>query len=105
MSEATAFLDAAASASVALDVGAGRGAVVIYPGESYRGCEIEISRADGGGHRVHTGVHERATAAGTVLTAIFGSVARGEYLIWADATTEGPRISVPDGAVVEVELP
>ncbi len=104
MTETAAAVDAASSASVALDIGAGRGALVIYPGEAYRGREIEISRADGRGHRVHTGVHDRATETGTILTAIFGSLAQGEYLIWADTSTEGPRISVPDGAVVEVEL-
>ncbi|MDQ6775205.1 MAG: phospholipase [Actinomycetota bacterium] len=100
----TAVTDAASSASVALDVGAGRGALVIYPSERYRGREIEISRVDGDGHRVHTGVHDRARHAGAILTAIFGSLAAGDYIVWADARTEGPGVLVPDGAVVEVHL-
>ena len=104
MTEATALAEAAPSASVALDIGGGRGALVIYPSEAYRGREIEISRADDGARRVHTGVHDRSTGMGTVLTAVFGSLATGDYLIWADASSAGPRISVPDGAVVEVEL-
>lgn len=79
----------AASGSVTLDIGAGRGALVIYPGERFRGREIEISPVVGSGRRVHTGVHERATAAGCTLTAIFGSLAAGGYIVWdPDAEAE-----------------
>ncbi len=92
------------SASVALDIGEGRGALVIYPAERYRDREIEISRWDGDGHRVHTGVHERATESGVILTAIFGSLAAGEYVIWTDSSTEGPTVTVPEAAVAEVTL-
>jgi hypothetical protein len=91
------------SATVALDIGAGRGALVIYPADRYRGREIEISR-DEEGPRVHTGVHERMTAEGPVLTAIFGSLPDGEYVIWADADTVGPTVSIPEGAVAELQL-
>jgi hypothetical protein len=92
------------SATVALDIGAGRGALVIYPADRYRGLEIEISRDDVDGPRVHTGVHERMTANGPVLTAIFGSLPDGDYVIWAEAETAGPTVSVPEGAVAELRL-
>jgi hypothetical protein len=95
---------AAASASVALDIGPGRGALVLYPGERCRDREIEISRTGGDGQRVHTGVHERTTHARSVLTAIFGSLPAGEYVVWEDATTAGPVVTVPDGAVTSVRL-
>ena len=94
----------ASSASVALDIGGGRGALIIYPSERYRGLEIEISAAGGDGHRVHTGVHERGCAAGSRLTAIFGSLRAGTYVIWEDEATEGDTVTVPDGAVAEVHL-
>jgi hypothetical protein len=94
----------ASSASVALDIGGGRGALIIYPSERYRGLEIEISAANGDGHRVHTGVHERSSLAGSTLTAIFGSLPAGEYVIWEDEATEGDTVTVPDGAVAEVHL-
>ena len=94
----------ASSASVALDIGEGRGALVIYPSEGYRGTEIEISRADGDGRRVHTGVHERSTAAGSKLTAIFGSLEMGEYVVWADETTARTTVTVSEGAVTELFL-
>jgi hypothetical protein len=96
---------AAACASVAIDVGGGSGALILYPGERFRGREIEISRLDGDGHRVHTGVHERATDDRSRLTAIFGSLPVGDYVVWEDANTAGPLVNVPDGGVAEVALP
>jgi hypothetical protein len=97
--------ETAQSASVVLDIGAGRGALVLYPSDRYRGREIEISPVTGDGHRVHTGVHARTTGSGSVLTAIFGSLPAAEYRVWADASTPGPVVSVREGAVVEVPLP
>lgn len=93
----------AGCASVALDVGPGRGALVLYPPERFRGREIEISHA-GDAHRVHTGVHDRLAASGTRLTAIFGSLAPGEYVIWEDVTTPAGTAIVHERAVAEVQL-
>jgi hypothetical protein len=94
----------AASASVALDIGAGRGALVIYPDESFRGAEIEISLEHGDGRRVHTGVHDRTTQAGSMLTAVFGSLPAGDYLVWETATSAGERVTVLEGTVTEIRL-
>jgi len=92
-------------ASVALDIGEGFGALIIYPAERYRDREIEISPMEGHRHRVHTGVHERATFSGASrLTAVFGSLPAGEYVIWADEDTEGPTVSIPEGAIAELRL-
>jgi hypothetical protein len=92
------------SASVTLDIGAGRGALVIYPSDAFRGREIEISRIDGTTRRVHTGVHERRSQSGSVLTAIFGSLPAGDYVVWSDARTAAQSVTVPDGAVAEIAL-
>lgn len=96
---------ATASATVALDIGAGFGALVIYPAERFTGREIEISRTPGDGRRVHTGVHERRAESGSLLTAIFGSLPAGEYVVWEDADTAAEKVTVPDGAIAEVRLP
>lgn len=90
-------------ASVALDIGAGRGALVIYPSERFRGQEIEIS-VDEREPRVHTGVHQRGTPAGSTLTAVFGSLPAGDYLVWRDANTVGARVAVVEGQVAELRL-
>ena len=95
---------AAACACVALDVGPGRGALVLYPGERFRGREIEISRIGSGERRVHTGVHERRAQARWVLTAIFGSLPAGEYRVWEDDVTPGPVVTVAEASVAEVRL-
>jgi hypothetical protein len=95
---------AAQSASVALDIGDGRGALVLYPSERFRGLELEISRCDGDGHRVHTGVHERTTHSGSSLTAIFGSLPAADYQVWEDDTTPGPKVTVADGTVAQLRL-
>ncbi len=101
-----ALAPAARSASVAIDVGPGRGALVLYPSERFRDREIEISRADGdgAGRRVHTGVHDRTTQTRSLLTAVFGSLPAGDYVVWEDATTRGPVVTVPDGALAEVRI-
>jgi hypothetical protein len=91
-------------AAVLVDIGEGHGALVIYPDERYRGHEIEISRADGDGRRVHTGVHDRPTQNAVLLTAVFGCLPAGRYQIWADATTPGPIVDVPEAAVAEIAL-
>src|SRR5437879_953139 len=96
-----ALVPAATCASVALDIGEGCGALILYPSERFRGREIEISRADGDGHRVHTGVHERRAETRSLLTGIFGSLPAGEYRVWEDARTPGPVVTVPEGAVAE----
>lgn len=103
-SEASVVPDQGSSASVAIDIGDGRGALVIYPAERFRRREIEISRADGDGYRVHTGVHERRTHAGSALTALFGSLPAGDYVVWEDASTAGPTVTVPECAVAELSL-
>ena len=95
---------AAACASVALDIGAGRGALVLYPSERFRGREIEISRIGSDERRVHTGVHARRAQARSLLTAVFGSLPAGEYVVWKDMTTPGPMVTVPEGGVAEVRL-
>jgi hypothetical protein len=102
--EPVTLAPAAACASVALDIGDGRGALVLYPGERFRGREIEISPVDDSRPRVHTGVHERATHARSLLTAIFGSLPAGDYVVWEDAVTAGPVVTVPDAGVAEVTL-
>ena len=100
----TTLAPAAACASVALDIGGGRGALVLYPGERFRACEIEISMVHGSGRRVHTGVHDRAAGPQSRLTAIFGSLPAGDYVVWEDAASAGPVVRVPDGGVAEVTL-
>jgi hypothetical protein len=99
-----ALRPSAGCGSLAIDVGGGYGALVIYPSARYRDLEIEISRIGDGAGRVHTGVHERTTRNESLLTAVFGSLPAGAYVVWEGAATAGPIVSVPDGGVAEVRL-
>jgi hypothetical protein len=92
------------SASVALDIGENTGALVIYPDERFRDKEIELSHRSGDARRVHTGVHERPTPAGSILTAVFGCLAAGDYVIWLDQHTAGPAVKISGASVTEVAL-
>ena len=94
----------AASASVALDIGTEKGALVIYPAERFRGREIEVSLEHADGHRVHTGVHERTTQAGSMLTAVFGSLPAGDYVVWESDTSPGATVAIRPGVVSEIRL-
>jgi hypothetical protein len=102
--EMGACMDAAASASLALDIGTERGALVIYPAERFRGQEIEISVDHREGHRVHTGVHERTSRSGSMLTAVFGSLPPGDYLVWETDTKLAATVAVRAGEVAEIRL-
>jgi hypothetical protein len=87
-------------ASVLVEVGGDRGALVLYLDDDFRDREVEISRV-GQSHRVHTGVLERRTAAGPVLAAVFGSLAAGSYVVWRDATSPAVTVAVTGGRVTE----
>jgi hypothetical protein len=102
--EVAPVINTAASASLALDIGTDAGALVIYPAERFRGREIEISRGHGHGHRVHTGVHERTTQAGSMLTAVFGSLPAGDYVVWETDTQPASTVAVRAGVVTEMRL-
>src|SRR2546421_8831974 len=94
----------ATSASVALDIGEDRGALVLHVPDRLRDHEIEISRADGAGRRVHTGVHERNAGSGPTLTAIFGSLPAARYVVWKDEATPAAEVTVAAGSVAEIAL-
>jgi hypothetical protein len=88
------------SASVLVDVGNGKGALVLYLDRGFVDDEIEISPV-GSVHRVHTGVLDRQTAAGAVRAAVFGSLVAGSYRVWRDAHTAAATVTIVAGTVTE----
>jgi hypothetical protein len=103
--ESGAVAPAACTASLALDIGPDKGALIIYPSERFRGREIEISRCDTEVGRVHTGVHERQSGSASLLTAVFGSLEAGRYAVWEDSETTAGTVSVIAESVAEFHLP
>jgi hypothetical protein len=88
------------SASVLVDVGNGKGALVLYLDDGVVDDEIEISPVRSA-HRVHTGVLDRHTASGVVRAAVFGSLVAGSYTVWRDARTAAATVTVVAGTVTE----
>ena len=92
------------SASVLVEVGCGKGALVLYLGDSFSDGEVEINRV-GCARRVHTGILDRRTPAGVVRAAVFGSLEAARYVVWRDATTPAGSVVVSDGRVTELLVP
>lgn len=65
--------------SVLLDIGATRGAAVIFTGRELCGAEIEIREARSAWEGAHVGVLERHVAGGPCWAAVFGPLCEGEY--------------------------
>lgn len=94
-------------ATVVLDIGASRGALVVYLNELFEDEEVEI-RLDGAPWAGwHTGVRRRDVRAGVCFAAVFGSVAPGLYELRRRGTdTEAVlRVGVEAGRVTEAEWP
>jgi hypothetical protein len=85
---------------VALDIGPGRGALILRTAPGRSGEEIEVARrADG--WRTHVAVREHRTAAGGVVhAAVFGSLPEGRYSISGDLHPGGVRIR--EGSVTDI---
>jgi hypothetical protein len=72
--------------SVVLELGGGIGALVLHVPARLHGTEIEISPEGDGpnGHRTHSMVRERVTAAGTSYAAVYPGVPADRYTIWGE---------------------
>jgi hypothetical protein len=89
---------------VLVEVGDGKGALVLMLDGSFAGREIEISPV-GSARRVHTGVLPRRTPAGPVLAAVFGSLPEGRYDVWDVGESRLAEVLVASGRVTEWRSP
>lgn len=62
-----------------LDVGGGRGALVVWMPPELNGSELEIRRQDQPWRGEHTAVRPRVLRAGPSYAAVFGTLAAGRY--------------------------
>lgn len=88
---------ATGAGSVVLELGGDTGALVLHAPARLHGTEIEISaEADGPhGHRTHSLVRERVTAAGTSYAAVYPGVPAGRYTVWGhDGARAGTAVIV-----------
>jgi len=95
-----------ASEGVAIDVGDGRGALVVRGPMEVLGFEIELSRSSPGARRTHAVFHERRVGeGGRVCAAVFPSLPAGSYDLFAEGDGAPMQVEIEDGAVREVRLP
>jgi len=87
-------------ASVVVEIGPGRGALVLYCSEGLLGSEVEVSPSADPATRTHSAVRERHLPGGTVYAAVFGSLSAGLYRL----TGSDQVVSVIDGEVSEAAI-
>ena len=95
----------ARQSAVILDIGGDIGALVVHASAEDDAAEIEISRgADPAAPRSHNQVHPRRTPAGTVYSAVYPSLAAGEYTVWRDEHTPEATLTIRGGQITEHRL-
>jgi hypothetical protein len=95
-----------APGSVVLDLGPGTGVLVLHTPPEADGREIEISPVgEPARHRTHSRVRARALPHGTQYAAVYPGLPAGEYTIWLDAYTPGPRITITGCRVTTARWP
>ena len=86
-----------------LDIGRGRGALLLLcPAELMR-REIEVSPVGADQQRVHTEVLRRVWGGLTAHTAVFAELSPGEYTVWGINGTPRSRVTVQEGVVTQVD--
>jgi hypothetical protein len=88
-----------ATASVALDIGAGYGALIVHTTPDRLGEEIEVAREQDG-LRTHVAVLAHDIESRTVHVAVFGSLPEGTYRL-VGSGGERP-ITIAGGAITEI---
>lgn len=93
----------AVSTGVTLDIGDGRGALIIYTSDSLCGEEIEISRGRPDAPRVHTVVRQRAASGQRQAAAVFPSLAGGTYFVHGGNAGVASTVKIADGEVSQLD--
>lgn len=98
---------ATGAGSVILELGGNTGALVLHAPARLHGTEIEISpERDGSrGHRTHSLVRERLTAAGTSYAAVYPGVPAGRYTIWENNGVPVGTAVISGGLVASFHWP
>jgi len=92
--------------TVMLDIGAGRGALVITTAPRCHGLEIEVSPVGRArAPRTHAAVRARHVSSGITYCAVIDGLPAGDYVVWRDAAMPAGRVTIPDGAVAEFAWP
>jgi hypothetical protein len=89
----------ATTGPIVVDIGEGRGALVLMSDEESWGCEVEIARADEASTRTHVYVLPRAIDGGTVHAAVFPSLPTGRYVVFDLLGRPAQTLDVGSGSI------
>jgi hypothetical protein len=94
-------------ATVVLDIGGSRGALVVYLAEPMDGREVEIRPEGAPWTGQHTAVRRRDVRAGACFAAVFASLSPGVHQLRACGTGAEPvlQVAVEAGRVTEAHWP
>ena len=92
--------------AVVLDIGGGRGALVVHADAGAVGSEVEIRRVGEPWAGRHVAVRQRVVAGATFAAALFGPLPEAPYEVrWRDRRTAQRAVAVVrSGAVSELAL-
>jgi len=91
--------------TVMLDIGPGRGALIVHASAAMVGVELEIARTNPGDARSHMAVRKRVGPRGDRYAAIFPSLPVGEYVVYSPDGAAGPVVTVTSGTIAELAWP
>jgi hypothetical protein len=88
-----------ATGPIVVDVGEGRGALVLTSAKELWGCEVEIASDEDRSVRTHVYVLTRSVAGGTVHAAVFPSLPAGRYVVFDLRGRPAQSLDVRSGSI------
>jgi hypothetical protein len=89
-----------------LDIGDGRGALILYAPAELLDREIEVTPAGApDAHRTHAQVRERHVAGTVSYAAVYPELSEGDYIIWRDRQTPAATVTITGGQVTRHHWP
>ena len=94
----------AGQGSVAVEVGADVGTLLLWASAELEGAELEISPWDDDAKRRHVAVLARRLPGRTVYAAVYPGLAAGRYRLWDSGGRPAMTVQVPAGRVTEARF-
>lgn len=93
----------ASSGPAVLDIGGGRGALLVVVPAALLDTEPEVSPAGRPEARTHTGVHERPIGGEMLPVALFPSLEAGPWTLWGEGPCVTREVEILDGRVTHID--
>lgn len=88
---------------VVLDIGADKGALIVYADAGLIDTPVEVSPAGSDAEKFHQHVLERPMPNGTSYAAVFDKITEGTYTLWLHGEPRIRDFEIEGGVVAEVD--